>query len=101
MIHQVRLIRHISKIAIGAALLLVATLVRAESAWSETDVDLATLLQYEFKLVDSNFVMLPEKNQSIEVLYLQNGKKLFRCFTFETQGRDPKQWCETVRLATR
>jgi hypothetical protein len=79
---------------IAAALLTVSA--RAAPVWSETDIDLATLLEYDFRLVDTSFVML-DQNQSIEVLYLIKDQRLFRCFTFEAQGQDPRHWCETIR----
>ena len=92
--HSKRLFRTAASIIAGATLGFSA---QAAPVWSETDIDLATLLQYDFRLVDSNFVMLPDQNQSIEILYLSKDQKLFRCFTFEVQGQDPRHWCETIR----
>ena len=86
--------RYVAGVVAGVVL---ALGVQAAPVWSETDIDLATLLQYDFRVVDTNFVMLAEQNQSIEILYLTKDQKLFRCFTFEIQGRDPRHWCETIR----
>ena len=73
-----------------------ATIAQAERVWSETDVDLATLLQYDFTVINAEFI-LSSATQSVEVIYLSKGNKLFRCTTFENQGQEPKHWCETVQ----
>ena len=68
----------------------------AAKIWRQTDVDLSTLIDYGFTIVDTNFVLLPSMNQSVEVIYLMKDKQLFRCTTFEIQHQEPKHWCETL-----
>jgi hypothetical protein len=84
-------------IALIPFFLSVNTPAHAAGVWKETDVDLITLLDYDFKVIDTHFSLTDAMKQSIEVIYLTKDKKLFRCFTFEIQNQTPKHWCETLQ----
>ena len=89
--------KYLALITLVLSLLSVSTLVSAAGVWKETDVNLVTLLDYDFKVIDTHFSLTDSMKQSVEVIYLSKGKKLFRCFTFEIQNQTPKHWCETLQ----
>ena len=96
MVH-INLARIFRVTALVAGLWAVGTAGVSAQVWKDTDVNLATLLEYDFTVVDTNFMVLGEGEKSIEVIYLGKDKKLFRCTTFDIQGQGAKHWCETVR----
>lgn len=89
--------KHIASIILALSFLSVGTLANSAGVWKETDVNLVTLLDYDFEVIDTHFSLTDSMKQSIEVIYLAKGKKLFRCFTFEIQNQTPKHWCETLQ----
>ena len=89
--------KYLALSALAPFFLSVNTPVHAQGVWKETDVDLNTLLDYDFKVIDTHFTLTDSMKQSIEVIYLMKDKKLFRCFTLEIQDQTPKHWCETLQ----
>lgn len=81
---------------VSALLLISASGVQAAGIWKESDVDLPTLITYDFVIVDTSFTLSASMEQSVEVIYLMKERKLFRCMTLEIQNQQPKHWCETL-----
>jgi hypothetical protein len=86
----------IARITMGAVFLSAAAAVQAAGIWKESDADLATLIAYDFVIVDTSFTLSASMDQSVEVIYLMKERKLFRCTTLEIQNQQPKHWCETL-----
>jgi hypothetical protein len=86
----------LTQIIIGTVFLSAAAGVHAAGIWKETDVDLPTLITYDFVIVDTSFTLSASMDQSVEVIYMMKDHKLFRCTTLEIKNQEPKHWCETL-----